>query len=185
MEESFLEFSRRIRKVHKPRYYKVRNSLGVYDAFKYYRKNKPKDKKYVLKETQYFSLVRKINNILGEHLIKGEDVELPLRMGSLMLMKKDRYVRLDENGKLKTNLPIDWMKTLKLWYEDENARKNKTFVRIEESEIFYIIYNKGNYNNRSYYEFIFNRDLKGRLKRSIKNKRTDTIHSNTRKYYVE
>lgn len=185
MEESFLEFSRRIRKADKPRCYKIRNSLGVYDAYKYYRKNRPKDKKYVLKESQYFAIIRKINNLLAEHLIKGDDIELPHRMGGFMLMRLDNTIKFDENGKLKVTNPIDWMETLKLWHEDEDAFKKRILVRVDSKETFRIIYNKGNYNNRSYYEFTPNRDLKIRLKTSIKNNMTNTLHCNHRKYHVE
>lgn len=59
--ETLGEFKRRIKKVNQPREYKVRNSLGVYDGYKYYRKNKPDSKEYVLTESQYFAIIRKIN----------------------------------------------------------------------------------------------------------------------------
>lgn len=74
------------------------------------------------------------------------------------------------NGKLHTNLPIDWDRTLKLWAEDEEAYKEKMLVKVEEKEIFKVFYNKGkaNYNNKSFYEFEVNRDLKRRLKQRIK-----------------
>ena len=62
--ENLVEFKRRVRKLTEHREHKIRNSLGVYDAYKYYRKNKPKDKQYVLSESQYFSIIRQINNFL-------------------------------------------------------------------------------------------------------------------------
>jgi len=69
------------------------------------------------------------------------------------------------NGKLVTSLPIDWDKTLQLWYEDKEAFDNKTLVRIETEEVFKVYYNKqsANYNNKSFYEFKPNRELKRRL----------------------
>ena len=41
---------------------------------------------------------------------------------------------------------------------------------MEENEIFKVVYNKSkaNYNNKSFYEFVINRDLKKRLKQKIK-----------------
>ena len=60
MEIELREFKRRIKKVNGPRVYSIRNSLGVYDAYKQYRKTKPKDKKYILSESQYFSIIRRI-----------------------------------------------------------------------------------------------------------------------------
>ena len=60
MRETLGEFKKRIRKVNQPREYKVRNSLGVYDGYKWYRKNKPDGKEFVLSESQYFAIIRKI-----------------------------------------------------------------------------------------------------------------------------
>lgn len=41
-------------------------------------------------------------------------------MGRLEIRKYDARITLQE-GKVVTNLPIDWDKTLKLWSEDEEA----------------------------------------------------------------
>lgn len=169
--EGLEEFKRRVRRAsNQPRKHKVTNSLGVYDGFKYYRKNRPKDKSYILNESQYFSIIRKINDLLAEEIIRGEDVKLPCRMGTIELRKGERKVYIDEKGEVHTNLPIDWNKTLELWYEDKEAYENKTLVKMEEKEIFKVYYNRdlANYNNKTYYEFTFNKDLKVRLKHNIK-----------------
>jgi hypothetical protein len=56
-------------------------------------------------------------------------------MGTIELRK--RPVTYDiKNGKLKVSAPIDWDKTLKLWYEDEESFNKKTLVKVEEKEIF-------------------------------------------------
>lgn len=176
--ENFDDFKRRIRKVNMPREHKIRNSLGVYDGYKYYRKNKPKEKKYVLTESQYFAIIRHINILLAEEIIKGNDVRLPARMGVIDIRKFNKAIRVDENGKVHTNLPIDWNNTLKLWYEDKESYNNKTLIRLEEQEIFKICYNKesANYNNKMYYEFIFNKDMKIRLKHKIKEGNLDALY---------
>lgn len=168
--ETLGEFKRRIKKVNQPREYKVRNSWGVYDGYKYYRKNKPDSKEYVLTESQYFAIIRKINLLLVDELLLGNDVRLPKSMGTVEIRKYDRRVRLGKDGRIHTNLSIDWDKTLELWYKDEEAFKDKTLVRIEENEIFRVYYNResATYNNKSYYEFLFNKDLKIRLKQRIK-----------------
>lgn len=43
-------------------------------------------------------------------------------------------------------------------------------VKVGKKEVFKVFYNKGkaNYNNKSFYEFEVNRDLKRRLKQRIK-----------------
>jgi hypothetical protein len=50
------EFRYNTLKLDKPRVHRIRGSWGIYDGYKYYRKNKPKDPKYVLSESQYFSI---------------------------------------------------------------------------------------------------------------------------------
>lgn len=164
------EFKRRVRKLNQPRHYKVNNSLGVYDAYKWIRKNKWFDIGRPLKEHEFYSIIRKINLLLVEEFLNSGELTLPQRMGTLELRKFEAKIRLDEKGKIKTNLPIDWEKTLELWYEDEEAYKSRTLVKMEEQEMFKIYYNKSiaNYNNRAFYEFIFNKDLKTRLKQKIK-----------------
>ena len=168
MEEK--EFRTVIRRATENRKHKVTGSLGVYDAYKWYRKNKPADKKYIISESQYFHIIRKINESLREELILDGDLNLPCKLGRLEIRKYPAIITT-EGKKIKTNLPIDWNATLKLWYEDKESLSDKTLVRVNVPEIFRIYYNKGkaNYNNKSFYQFSTNRELRKMLKDTIKN----------------
>lgn len=168
MEETTFRTS--IRRASEPRKHKVTNSLGVYDAYKWYRKNKPNEKKYVLSESQYFAIIRRVNEALREELILTGDLMLPFRMGRLEIRKYPAIITT-EGKKIKTNLPIDWDTTLKLWYEDKESYENKTLVHMNVPEIFKVHYNKGkaNYDNKAFYQFSTNRELKRLLKSTIKN----------------
>lgn len=168
MEEQ--EFRSSIRRVNDKRNHKVKGSWGVYDAFKWYRKNKPKDRKFVLTESQYYTIIRRINEALREELLKDGDLLFPCRMGRLEIRKHPAVITSD-GKKIKTNLPIDWNATLKLWYEDEDCLKEKTLVRINVPELFRVHYNKAkaNYDNKSFYQFSTNRELKRMLRDAIKN----------------
>ena len=117
-----------------------------------------------------------MNNLLADALIHGHDIELPCRMGVIEVRKYDARISI-ENGKVKTNLPVDWDRTLKLWSEDEEAYKERTLIKMEEKEIFKVYYNrtKADYNNKSLYEFMVNRDLKKRLKQRIKSGNFDAF----------
>lgn len=175
-DSKLLEFINIIKKANSSRNHKVNNSLGVYDAYKWIRKNKWFDIGKTLTEHEFYSIIRKINEYLADNFIEGNDIKLPHRMGILELRKFD--ARIDfKNNKIETNLPIDWNKTLKLWYEDEEAFSNKTLIRVEERELFKVYYNKqsAKYNNKSFYEFKVNRELKLRLKRRIKDGRLDAF----------
>ena len=50
------EFIKSIKKVNNNRNHKVNNSYGSKDAFKYYRKIKPDDSKFVLTDCQYLQI---------------------------------------------------------------------------------------------------------------------------------
>ena len=185
--DTFKEFKRRVRKLTEHRKHKVRNSLGVYDAYKWIRKNKWLNIGKALTEHEFYSIIRDVNNLISAEISLGKEVKLPNRMGSIELRKYDKSIKIGKDGKVVTNLPIDWDSTLKLWYEDEEAYKNKTLLRIDEKEIYKIVYNKekANYNNRSFYEFSFNKDLKIRLKRNIKEGLVDALYIGRRVKYVE
>lgn len=163
------DFRKRVLRLTDTKIHKVRNSYGVYDGFKYYRTHRPNEHKYVLTESQYFSIIRKVNDLLRESLIDGEDITFPHRLGRLEVRKYATKVSL-KDGKLKTNLPIDWDKTLKLWAEDEESYKNKTLIRAEEKEVYKIFYNRvvADFTNKSFYQFNANRELKRQLKQTIK-----------------
>lgn len=170
------EFRRQVLKVDGPRVHKINNSYGVYDAYKYIRRNKWFDIGQPITEHQFYSIIRKMNNLLSDTLIHGHDIELPCRMGIIEVRKYGARIFI-KDGKIKTNLPIDWDRTLKLWSEDGEAYKKRTLIKMEEKEIFKVYYNriKANYNNKAFYEFTVNRDLKKRLKQKIKNGNFDAF----------
>ena len=159
------EYRKEVLKVDKPRKTTIRNSYGVYDAYKFYRKNKPKDPQYVLTESQYFSIVRQTNLLLAQDLLHQKDIVFPFSMGRLEIRKYTPNVSL-KNGKVKSTYPIDWDGTIRLWYEDEEARNKKLILKKKEKEVFKIGYNKSKamYKNKKYFEFIVNRGLKRALK---------------------
>lgn len=172
------KFIASIKKVSQSRNYKVTNSIGVYSAYKWLRKNKWLNIGRPLTEHEFYSIIRKVNNYLADSFLEGNDIKLPCRMGRIELRKEDARFIL-KNGKIKTNLAIDWDKTLRLWYEDEEAYKNKTLVRVDKKELFKVYYNKNkaDYANKSFYEFKVNRDLRNRLNQRAKEGLLDAFKS--------
>ena len=170
------DFRREVLKLDKPRILKVRNSNGVYDAYKWVRKNKWLDIGRPVTEHEFYSIIRQVNNLFVESILRGEDIVLPHRLGTIELRKYDTKIAIC-NDRLVTNLPIDWDNTLKLWSEDEEAYKERALVKMEEKEIFKVFYNKrtANYENKSFMQFEVNRDLKKRLKQKIKSKTIDAF----------
>lgn len=169
-------FRKKVLKLNEPRVHKVRNSNGVYDSYKWIRKNKWLNIGRPVTEHEFYTIIRQVNNLLADSLLNGEDVILPHRLGTIELRKYDSRISICD-GKIVTNLPIDWDRTLKLWSEDEEAYKDRTLIKMEEKEIFKVFYNKrrANYENKSFMQFEVNRDLKRRLKQKIKDKAIDAF----------
>ena len=168
------EFIREVRRLNDTRVHKVTNSIGVYDAYKYIRKQKWFDIGRPLKEGEFYRIIRKINEYLADELSRGKEINLPYRMGTLEIRKRPTRISIVD-GKLVTTLPIDWDATLKLWYEDKESFDNKTLVRLENEEVFKVYYNKkeANYNNKSFYEFRPNREIQRSLTTHIKEGKLD------------
>lgn len=165
------DFKTSIKKANAKKEHRITASLGMREAFRYYTK-----KSKALNEKDFRRVIRYINSLLQESLASGEDINLPCRMGRLELRKFKTSVSF-RNGKMITNLPIDWDETLNLWYEDEESFKTKRKVRMEVPEVFRVYYKKStaNYNNKSFFTFKVNRDLKQKLKTNIINKKVDAF----------
>ena len=71
------EFRKKVLKLNQPRKYKIKDSLGVYDAYKWIRKNKWLNIGEPVTEHQFYYIVRNINNCLAENLLLGEDIVFP------------------------------------------------------------------------------------------------------------
>lgn len=146
---------------------KIRNSWGVYDAYKAIRKNGWYSIGKPVKEHEFYSIIRKINKLAAEEISKGNEFVFPARMGKLEVRKSKRGVSIVD-GRLRITYPIDWRSTLELWFQDSEAKKNKTLLR-NENDVYQVKYNKynANYNNKEFYQFALNRQIKKDLKNNI------------------
>ena len=170
MEEEFQKFRSKILKLAGPRKARITNSWGVYDYYKYYIKHRPKEHKYALSESQYFSIIRRINQKLVEELLRTGTIYLPNRMGTIEIRKRTYSPRIDSDGKVILHAPIDWQKTLRLWYEDEESLQNKTLIKVESREVFRTVYRKAKavFQNKAFYFFRLNKYAAISMKQSIK-----------------
>lgn len=163
--ETFTEYFVR-KKSHKAGHkHKVTGSWGVYDYYKYYRHNKPKDEKYVLDCGTYYKIIRMVNEAMADKLAKEHRIELPNRMGVLEFLKYPHKLKIVD-GKVVTTRSVDWFATMKLWYEDPEAERKKILIRRENDEGTKAHYRKSNavYNNRFFYEFEVHRTVKRKYK---------------------
>jgi hypothetical protein len=176
MDTSFTEFTTDLIKRRTHKTMKVTNSFGVYDAYKHIRKNGWYDIGRPLKEGEFYKIVRGVNDGFAKMILNGDTVVFPSRMGKLELRKFEKGVSIVD-GKLKITYPINWEETMKLWYADEQARKDKVLLRRENKYVYNVRYCKydANYENKCFYEFTLNRDIKKELKKRINNGEIDTL----------
>lgn len=148
----FNEFREHILKIKNKRNHSIKNSLGIRDAFKWCKKNNLFT--VPLTEKDFYKIIRSINNAIADELIAGNDIKFPQRMGQLEIRKYSTYVKW-EDDKIKTNRGVDWGATLKLWYEDEEAKNDKILIKVEDPEVYTLYYNRNtaNFNNKSLYQF--------------------------------
>jgi hypothetical protein len=166
--ESFSAFRKKILKTNSHKKGRVNRSIGVYDIYKMLRKEGWKDIGKPVSEHNFYSIIRKVNRLLAEDVSLGKSISFPCRMGCLELRKSRRGAYFVD-GKLHITYPIDWDKTLRLWYMDKEAEKAKTLVRREVTEVFHVRYCKAKaiYNNKSFYEFSLNSFIRKRLKENV------------------
>ena len=82
-------------------------------------------------------------------------------------------VKIDDDGNIINNLPINWRETRKLWAENDKAKEKKTKIRYTNEHTggytFRIFYrtSKANFKNKSIFKMKFNRTMKRQLSVSI------------------
>lgn len=169
------DITKNILKVTENRKHKVSNSLGVYDAYKWIRKNKWFGMNPISEHT-FYTIIRSINKELLNKFYRVGYIKLPQRMGELVLKKSYAKFSLEES-KIKTNLPIDWKRTLELWKEDKDCYKNKTLIYKEFKILYKIFYNKSkaNFNNKSFYSFLPNRVFKNTVSKLLTDHKLDAL----------
>lgn len=181
MEESFEKFRTSILHHRAPKPFKIRHSHGVYDIYKAIRKAGWYNIGRPLKEHEFYTIIGRINKLLAQEIGQGHVVTFPAKMGQLEIRKIPAGAFM-KDGKLHIHYPVDWDSTLKLWFKDEEARKNKTLVRIETPYLYKIKYykRKANYKNKFYYDFEVNKKIKKALKENIKAGKIDTLYEGKR-----
>lgn len=172
----YKEFKATINKVTGSRRHRIMDSLGMREAIAYYRKNRPIGNNNAVTSSQYYSIIRSINNLLVDKLLLDGELIFPNRMGKLEIRKWESIPKL-KDGKLIYKAPVDWDKTLKLWYKDSEAYSNKTIIKTDEKWMYKIHYNKiiAVFNNKLFYDFNVNRNIKKRLKEMIKENKIEAF----------
>lgn len=176
MRKEVSAFLREHRTSNKGTQFKIRNSIGVYNIYKWMQKHRWYDIGHPVTEHDYYAIIRGVNDLLAQEIADGKVISFPSRMGRLVLRKWKCGAYLHK-GKLKITYPIDWERTWELWYDDKEAFKSKTVLRREVPHIYYVHYEKRRaiYENKIFYDFTLNHFIKRKLKENINAGKIDTI----------
>ncbi len=96
---------------------------NVRDSYKLYKESAEN----VVDLKTYILYANEFNKFLAEKVLEGEEVTLPARFGTLSIIGRKEKVRFNEDGSIKGLAP-DWVKTKKLWAENEIAKEKKQIV---------------------------------------------------------
>jgi hypothetical protein len=149
--------------------HKVNHCLGSRDAFMWVRRHRwEATGGKSIDKLLYSQIISEIHRELVEMLLEGHDVEFPYRMGNLILTRTPAKV-FYEDGELKTNYRTDWMKTLPLWFKDEEMRNSHKRVKRVAKRIYFIRYikTKARFANKRFYLFRCNRSVVKKLGKMI------------------
>lgn len=137
--------------------YKINNSYGTQHIYRYCITNKLIPHKLPYKTFSH--IIKTIHESFIEDVLNNRQVIFPNSMGGLVMYKKLQKKAYDK-------LPVDWDRTLRLWYEDEEAEQQKILVRYENKYLYKIqyLYDKASdHKNSSYYWFNVSRTFKKKL----------------------
>lgn len=160
--QTYEEFIKNIKKVTGNRHHNITGSAGVYQYYLYYRKNRPRDKKFILSSSEYYKILEACNTKVSNAVAEGNEVIFPESMGSLTFNKYEKTPEEMPDGTIKMKTPINWEETFKLWYSDPEALASKTVVKIDSGKRIRLIYNKcyARYKNKSFFLYKPNRTLR-------------------------
>ena len=161
---------------------KVRNSWGVYDYYKYYRVHRPNEHKYVLEESAFFAIIRKVNKLIVEEICRTGFFQFPHRMGGIKILRKPIKAYF-HNGVARSNRAVDWDKTLEFWYNNEEAYKNRDVIYRNDTEKVKAMYVRSIaiFKNKIWYNFSLCRTAMNAVRRAFNSGelKLEAILSNT------
>jgi hypothetical protein len=153
------------------RLHRIKTDFGTADYYKFFIKETGLTH---ISRALFGKVVREFNGHVRDRIsTKGAEYTLPNRTGKIELRKKKTEVKVDENGIVINNLPVNWKATRQLWLDSPRSKEKKTKIRYTNEHTqgytFRIFYrtSKANFKNKSIYKMRFNRTMKRQLSQSI------------------
>lgn len=157
--------------------HKILSHYGVSDYYADYKRNS--DSK--MDRKTYSSILTSLLSELMKAVIKNNYMlKLPHKMGTVILLKRSTRTEFVD-GKMKTNRPIDYAATNKLWEERPDLKEQKKVIYHENKHsggyVFRLSYLKSSavFKNKSVYWMQMNRTMKRMLKDLIVDNKVDAL----------
>lgn len=147
------------------------NNSSIKEAYIHYKKSLPN--KEVMNSSDYRKLINSFNSFLMKHILQGDEIMLPLRMGRMNIQGIQQNIRVDEKGNIK-GTRIDWKATKDLWNKDSEHAEKKTLIYFFNEHSDGVKYsfkwtrNNALLQNKYYYTFVPSRHNKRTLAKLIK-----------------
>ncbi len=122
------EFTDNIKRIHGKRNFKITNSYGCRDYYKYFKR---KRKSNIPEALFHKILEAAIDQIFEQYLALYLRVKLPSKMGELFIKQFEFEIEQRSNGVYFKRTPVDWGKTIWLWEVDPEAYAQRAVVKHE------------------------------------------------------
>lgn len=145
----------------------IKGGFGKMDFYRYYKENGG-----TLERDPFARILRECNEALVAELLEyAEDYTLPFGMGRISFRKRKNKAFVGKNGIRSTAL-VDWKKTMELWEENPQAKRNKILIRYSNMETgrysFRIAMFARGFKNKEFFAFRFKRSFKRKFADRIK-----------------
>ena len=140
-----------IKKVKEPRKHSIKGACKIRDLYTELKHDKSLPQ---IDLHTFRCLIRTMGKNLSQLILDGHIIQLPLQMGKICVYQKD-YTLKFVNGKVKHNYKVDWGNTIKLWEDDEEARRDKTILYHAEDKMLLVKYYKhfAKFKNKKFFTF--------------------------------
>lgn len=162
---------------------KIKLDYGMEDYFNFYsKKYYSHTKDYNITKKEYNNIISDFNREIASWITDDvTDFIIPYGLGMVGIRKYKPEFKIEENGKIKNNLPVNPIETARLWENNPEAKAKKTFVRYTNKHSNGYVFTlhffrfRAKFKNKSIYTIIPKRSLKRRIARNVKENMIDAF----------
>lgn len=154
---------------------KIKHHYGMPDYYKFYIKQYEQN----LSRQRYNDIITDFNTELQDLIIEDNLIYLIPHLNLELILKKDKRKPKIVDGKLISNLPVNWKATNELWARDAEAKKKKLRVRYSNTHTSGFVFRiyckkfKCTLKNRGLYKWTTIRDFARKVNLAIINPKKD------------